>query len=468
MNTISTSTSKLLATGGIAVAGLAILGGVLFAPRQNVPANAGNQRGGIPVVLRDAEGTLDTGEATTVVYPVTDGRVGGQHSTTQQGSFHLELPDGEYLIKSTSNDSNEMWNVRDTDTTDPVPAGVACGDRLGCIWVWVNNGDELRPWGIKRAPGVLPEQAVFDYARRAPVPTTTKPALQPPTTPPQVEVPSPTVPVDPAPTTTAPPPYTDQVVVIWAADETDGFGPDTPRLPGVTVLVTYQRANGATVALSGLTDANGEARFRIPLGGYTTAAIPKPGYVISFNGQMGQHPGIDPTDTDLLNEPHHGVLLKRLPGVPAPQVAEQAPTPQPQTGDGVTPPVPAPQPAPVPEPQPSVPATPQPEPAPTTEPAQPAQPAPTTEPAQPAEPAVDESEDGNQQSSGADAGCDHSDDPEIQALLWLDDGAIRWLENGELMTLYPEPGMPPIEVCLDAYHRLTELGIDIDYYSARP
>lgn len=47
----------------------------------------------------------------------------------------------------------------------------------------------------------------------------------------------------------------------------------------------------------------------------------------------------------------------------------------------------------------------------------------------------------------------------------MNDGAIRWLVDGERMTLWPEPGMAPVRVCLDAYHRLTELGLDIDYYT---
>jgi len=48
-------------------------------------------------------------------------------------------------------------------------------------------------------------------------------------------------------------------------------------------------------------------------------------------------------------------------------------------------------------------------------------------------------------------GCDESNDPEIQALLWTNDGAIRWMEDGEMITLYPEVGMEPVGVCLDAY-----------------
>jgi hypothetical protein len=62
-------------------------------------------------------------------------------------------------------------------------------------------------------------------------------------------------------------------------------------------------------------------------------------------------------------------------------------------------------------------------------------------------------------------GCDESDDPEIQALLRLNDGAIRWIEDGELLTLYPEPGMDPVVVCDAAYHRIVDMGIDADYVS---
>ena len=45
------------------------------------------------------------------------------------------------------------------------------------------------------------------------------------------------------------------------------------------------------------------------------------------------------------------------------------------------------------------------------------------------------------------------------------DGAIRWIEDGELLTLYPEPGMDPVVVCDAAYHRIVDMGIDADYVS---
>ncbi len=61
-------------------------------------------------------------------------------------------------------------------------------------------------------------------------------------------------------------------------------------------------------------------------------------------------------------------------------------------------------------------------------------------------------------------GCDRSADPVTQALLWQRDGAIRWLVDGELYTLWPEPGMPPVRVCADAERRLTALGIDADHF----
>ncbi len=63
-------------------------------------------------------------------------------------------------------------------------------------------------------------------------------------------------------------------------------------------------------------------------------------------------------------------------------------------------------------------------------------------------------------------GCDRSADPETQARLWRRDGAIRWLVDGELYTLWPEPGMPAVRVCRAAAQRLTALGIDADHFDA--
>jgi len=412
MNRITASITALGTAGAIA------LGGLFFAPN---PAPADSAPGTtVPIELNEITNRpVHDGEVTTTVRKVVyvNGQAHADQAITSNTTrkFDVNLPDGEYLIRTDITANSDLRNVDDIDSTSPVPAGSRCGDNTDCIWIVVSGNT----WSLKVGGAQTHSTAEFRLDRPAPAPTTTVPQTPPPTTQPPTTVPD-----------NPPAEATNQTVIVSVWDDTDGGANAQPE-PGVTTFVIYQLPDSQVPYTSAaVTDAQGRATHVIPVGTYTTSIVPPANHRVTHTPASGPHQ----PDTSSPIIWTYAVAERQAP--PTTIVIEpEEPTGGITTGSQ-TPVETVPEPEPTPEPQPQ----PEPTPEPTPEP----QPEPTPEP---------------------NMGCDHSDDPEIQALLWMNDGAIRWLVDGELMTLWPEPGMAPVRVCLDAYHRLTELGLDIDYYT---
>ncbi|HUG00203.1 MAG TPA: hypothetical protein VMM60_18905, partial [Ilumatobacter sp.] len=398
----------------------------------------------------------------TTVYQVSSSN-GQAHTGTSvarstKSAFTADLPDGEYLVKTVPITDGTLVSVDDRDGTIAVPAGSGCGNLYDCTWIWVGGNS----WGLHGNTPTVPT-VEFQFDRTGSTPTTVPNSATVPST-----TRSTATPTTPTPTaTTTPIIPTQQGVVIRVVDETNGLEQAVPMEGVNTVLVYTDTTSQIPQAIARRTDATGTARYTTPVAPYVVNVVAPAGYELVYISQLGAHGAVDVTRRDVLPETYHMVTMRRVTATAAPEAERPRVADPVSDAEVVLPPTPPVAQPPVVAPPTTAPATtvpPVPETVPeTTVPDT----VPETTVPETTVPSVEEGDDGQQHRAGADAGCDTSDDPEIQALLWTNDGAIRWLEDGELLTLYPEPGMQPVVVCLDAYHRLTELGIDIDYYTTQ-
>ena len=422
-----------------------VLGGVFFAPAPIVPA--GPPTTAVPVELKERTGSLlKDGEVTTTTYRVAYrngvAHAGSSVSTSTKATFIANLANGEYLIKTVVGRNTGLLSVQDIDGTNPVPSRSGCGNLYDCTWVVVSNNS----WVMKGGSGQPHPVALFEFDRPTPVPTTT--GVQIPTTKPsQVSLPGQSA-------TTAPLAASAQTITFSVRDETNGLDNATP-IEGAMTVVTYMNpASNVPYVIAGRTGADGRVSHTFPLLSYTVNVILPAGYEQSYTPDLGPHQA-DTADQNF----YYLFLGKRPAAVTAEPRGQRDESPK-QSPKVVTPAAPAAPAAPVVTDPPAVEQIPL-----TTTPAPViTQPAPvTTVP----EPVVTVPETTPTPEPESRLGCDESDDPEVQALLRINDGAIRWIEDGEMITLYPEVGMDPVEVCEDTYHRFTELGIDIDFYTVR-
>ncbi len=430
---------------GLSAAAAIVLGGLHFAPTPSAPLGTPPTTN-VAIRLRQVEpGVIADGEVTTTVYRVTDpltatAKVGGSVATSTKSNWTAALPDGEYLIKTVPTPASTLSSADDTDGPSPVPAGSGCTNLLDCTWISVAGNT----WSFHGKLSPNPRAAEFSLSRRSATGSTSLTA-GPTTT---------STSTSSSTTTTASTPTT-QTMSVAVLDWTDGRSWSKP-VAGAAVIVQFiDPTTQIPFTVADRTDSNGRTTHTIPLRQYTVIVHPPAGYELLDATHLGTFSATTkPSETAL-----HVVGLRKIPGTAAtsnpaaatPQPPAPAPANQAAGGQPVdttpAPPTPAP-PTPVP------PTTPD---APAPVPAPPVTVAPTTvAPTITVAPVT---------APTRTLGCDESDDPEIQALLRLNDGAIRWIEDGELLTLYPEPGMDPVVVCDAAYHRIVDMGIDADYVS---
>jgi len=422
-----------------------VLGGILFAPTPISPA--GPPTTAVPVELQDRSGSpLKDGEVTTTSYRV-DYRngvayAGSSVSTSTKATFTANLPNGEYLIKTVVGANTGLWPIQDIDATFPVPTGSGCVNLYDCTWIVVSNNT----WNLRDAHGQPHAVALFNFDRPPPVPKTS--GVQVPTTQPsRVSPPGPPATIAPAAAAS-----NAQTVTFWVRDETNGVDNTTPIEGAMTVVTYLNPDNNVPYVISARTGADGKVSHTFPRYPYIVNVTLPAGYEPSSTPDLGPYKaGTTDQSFDLQfggkrSTPVTTEPRGQLDETPKPKIAIPAAAAAPAAPVVTTPPAAE---------QTPVTATPAPvvtRPVPVTTEPETVVTVPETVPAPEPETRL---------------GCDESDDPEIQALLWTNDGAIRWMEDGEMITLYPEAGMDPVEVCVDAYHRLTELGLDIDFYTVK-
>jgi hypothetical protein len=436
MKTLTASLTTSLA--GLSAAAAIVLGGLHFAPTPSAPLGTPPTTD-VAIELRQVEpGVIADGEVTTTVYRVIDplaatARVGGSVATSTKSTWTAALPDGEYLIKTVPTPASTLSSADDTDGPSPVPAGSGCTNRLDCIWISVAGNT----WSFHGKLSPNPDAAEFSLSRRNAT-SSMSAAAGPATT----TTTTTAVAVGPTASTTMPTTQTMEVVVLDWTDDRSWSKP----VAGAAVIVQFtDPKTQIPFTVADRTDSNGHTTHTIPLRQYTVIVHPPAGYELLDTTHLGTFSAT----TKPLETATHVVGLRRIPESAAtanpPAVAPQTPAPVNQVAGGqpvdTTPTTTAPA-APTPEAPAPVTAAPDTTTSSTTTTTAPPVAAPTRT-----------------------LGCDESDDPEIQALLRLNDGAIRWIEDGELLTLYPEPGMDPVVVCDAAYHRIVDMGIDADYVS---
>ncbi len=458
--------TTVTAASSLSVAALITFGGIFFAPKPLTPVSAGPTTP-VPVALLQSEkGKVLDGEVNTTIFVVdaTSSKVGKQIIETDDPSFTANLANGQYLIKSVPTAASRLTNFNDIDATAAVPPASGCGDRLGCTWIWVNNAVENNTWGIMSAPSATHDVAEFTFSRQSLSTDGTqlppKSAPTAPTTTPVVRTGSAT-PRSSTPTPRATPATPTQDIEVLVTEEIDGT--DTAVQNVQTVVTYFEPPSQIPATLATATVSAGYANFTTPVASFVVNVIPPAGYTLAFHTHPGLNPSTGPDGFFAVS-----IGLKRLPAptpTAQPPVAEPTP-PTPQVATPATPSTPVtsvsdddgstPTTTPTPAPTSTAPApAPAPEPTPTTVPAPtttvPDEPVPSTPPPT----TIDEGQ----------IGCDQSNDPELIALLDVDDGVMRWLVNGELRTAVPQDGVVAVIGCELAYERLLAMGFDSTYIS---